>query len=413
MIVEKILAAYGLKKEVPKGSPTGSRFGSCTAQLQMLLYPAVFHPEPHPARAQMMFEEGHILEDWWGRAIAKAFEGERAATLLEQEPFYFPVPLQSGAQVDTVARKIEERLIWGRVRQKFAPPTIRVEEGRLKLRLLSCQDCDTKGREHGWPCGKRLGLVLDLDASILWCPTYIDGVFVGQDFVTVLEKKAVSNFAFRRALMGTMEYRNRCQLVGMVEAMGVDATWLVYRKETAHILELTYSKRVDRARVELVRPNGAREFYDLSKGEPADHEYDAAMTWTPFDEGLAEQIRERIRRVVMFTGDPTTLRREYGPTFTCPTCGGTGTQVNAKTTGLPLKGGPKPCGDCQGGFLEEARLPAFPCGYCAVVEACWGAAKPELRIDKKPIRWIQRAAYEASGLTFTAPESTHTEEETP
>lgn len=425
-------------KESGRGNPTGSKLGTCTAQLQQLQWRDLLNvpPAPWQPRSVMTVEMGRLLGGWMAGAVGQSFPGLFG---LKEQPFYLPIPYPDGIKADEVERvfraKIEERLrdnsrrLWGTAlgpKDKFAPP---------KVELLRGGQLKTTGISLGNPQKDWRGLVLEPRRRMLWTPVFVDGVLNHPEHgLAVVEDKTMSTPAFRRAVLGRMDYGYRCQLLAATRATGFDAAvWLCLRKETAHWAEITFLKKHAGVRVDLIRTSGVRETYmvaDADRGvlqrqlPPPDGEaaalppptvelnkfdaaWDTALVWTPFDEGaVLEQMHERAWRVVLSTADKGAegWLREYGPDFACPTCDGTGTQANAKTTGQPLKAGPKPCADCGAtGQLEEVELP-WQCAYCDVNGNCWGKAGVRLELDTRPHYLIKRDAYGASGLGFTPPE---------
>jgi hypothetical protein len=176
----------------------------------------------------------------------------------------------------------------------------------------------------------------------------------GHPFITVIEKKSQSNFAFQRAMTGNMGYAGRCQLVAIHRATKLPVTWLLYRKETAHRMEFYYDQGIAMPRLIITYSNGQQEaftpitdnidFVINSKGEavplPENNLWEAAEVFSPYDDSLFAEIQERVRHVLTFdpgvvreekageavklVADPAAFYREYGPDFTCCTCGGTG-----------------------------------------------------------------------------------------
>jgi DNA-directed RNA polymerase subunit RPC12/RpoP len=180
------------------------------------------------------------------------------------------------------------------------------------------------------------------------------------------------------------------------------------RKETHHLAELEYSRRITFRRLVISKLNGQSEEFFLHPEKrdpdlPADADWDLAHVDNPFEEGHLAAIQENIRRVLLFDGDAgpgsKDVHRQYGPDFHCETCGGKGLQVLAKGTRLPLKKGAKPCEDCGAtGNLDRAEL-GYPCSYCSVVSTCYPMSS--LEIDARPHRYINRVEFGKSGLTFT------------
>lgn len=454
MIIAAIRKLYEEGAEPSRGNPTGSRFGMCAAQSQLLRFPELSEPEPPSARRRMNFEAGDRIEAWWGEAIERAFPNVSGLT---QEPFYFPVPI-SGPDFDRLASACAMRQnalgmarLWGTVIPGFVPPSIAESEkpGRLKIRLIQ--------RDRDGTAPRKLGFVLDPDGGpMLWAPTYVDRVIKHPEYgLRILEKKSMSDWGFRRALLGRLDYGYRCQLAGFVKATGLDVVLLAFRKETAHLAELAYTRGTTGSRVDIFKLNGQVETYfargqeealsvsrpcpkcgqrqvpgpgceecggtgEIAAAIPGDQEWDIAQAWTPYDDALVAAIQERIRRVLLWDGSRAMLLREYGPSFLCPKCGGAGQRTcpQCKGTGkTPKKGNPcGPCGGamrvtcetCEGaGMLSETTL-GFPCSYCAVIHACWqrpeGSPLYRLEVTDKPKYIVARADWDAAGLTFTPPE---------
>lgn len=246
------------------------------------------------------------------------------------------------------------------------------------------------------PAGEEAGVCFHIEH-----PTHL---YVANDFVVT--HNSMSDWGFRRALLGRLDYGYRCQLAGLVKATGLDVVLLAYRKETGHLAELAYARGAAESRVDIYKLNGQVETY-FARGQdealetfrpcacggrtpdcgecggagqvkaalPHDQEWDLAEAWTPYDESLIHAIQERVRRVLLWDGSRATLWREYGPSFLCPKCGGAGKRTcpQCKGTGKTPKKG-NPCGPCGGAMtvvcetcagasiLAEAVL-GFPCSY--------------------------------------------------
>ena len=433
MIIEILREQYAerAKKESGRGNPTGSKLGACTAALQQMMWRDYTNPAPWQPRSVMTVEVGRLLGEWMSGAVGRAFPGLWG---LNEQPFYLPIPYPEDAKAAeveaTFKARVEERLsdnsrrLWGTLlgpKDRFVPPSVEVlKGGQLK----------TTGISLGAPKKDWRGLILEPRRRTLWTPVFVDGILNHPEYgLTVVEDKTMSTPAFRRALLGRMDYGYRCQLLAATRATGFDAAvWLCLRKETAHWAEITFLKKHAAVRVDLIRTSGVRESYivvDAGRNQiaPADAPsaiseklmkldqtmdglWDAALVWTPFDEGaVLEQMYRRAWRVILSTvEDLQRWDREYGPDFSCPTCDGTGTQTKAKTGGHPLKAGPKPCSDCGAtGQLDEVELP-WQCSYCDVVNHCYGPAGVRLEVDSRPHYRIRRDAWLASGLTFIPPE---------
>jgi hypothetical protein len=427
VILEHVRSLYlerAAKRGTAKGNPTGSQLGTCCAQLQQLVWRDRTKPELLQPRAVMTFEMGDEIEAWLSRAIGAKFPGLWG---LRGETFYCPLPFPDGipeAEILTAfAAKIGERLpdnsrrLWGTVVERFVPPKIEQIAGKLRVRGVGHGERDWRG------------LCLEPRTRTLWVPVSIDGVVLHKDYgLTLVEAKSMSNWAFRRALVGDMEYRYRAQLLGSIRATGFGAAlWLAFRKETMHAAEVAFARAATGAVVTLTALNGQKEAYHVKDPkrflvEPVgggaavkldrarDGQWEIAEVeapWSVFhDDRLLEDIRQRVFRVIL-SGPSGPWYREAGPpSFTCSDCAGTGVQKFRKGTAIPLKE-PKPCGACgKTGFVEERELPAFPCGYCSVAMTCWAPANVTRTIDARPHLLVRRADYERSGLTFVSPEPT-------
>jgi hypothetical protein len=436
MILEAILRKYEedpvlVKRRQPgRGNPTASQAGTCAAQLQMLRFPAWTHPEMRSVRSAWVFEDGDLHAAALKAKIEAAYPNRSA---LAEELFYFPVPI-TPEQERTLEGKIANRTLWGTIAPGFVPPLIQLATADRKARMRLAERDPRDGSRP-----RPMGFIVDPGTGMGWAPVYIDLVWSHpeQKRLMVVENKSMSRFAFRRALLGTMGYRERCQLAMIAEATGLDTMWFVKAKDTAHLCEIGFVSDVDRTTVTIRRSNGTKESYWVKDSERGiaesqatgqtvelreSEDWDIAEVWTPRDPTLLKQIRDRILTVLLFDPpeDPEArLRswaREYGPNFNCQNCGGTGVQTLKKGGDRePLKT-PKECEDCGGtvgtkkapgtpgsGKLDRARLSAFPCGYCSVIRACWPMAT--LEVGDKPVWWVTREDVEAKGLTFRTPEA--------
>lgn len=418
MILRGILSRYETDPAMVKrarpgtGNPTGSAFGKCTAQLQALRYPEISKPTGTRPRGLMTFENGDMIEKWWSEKIEAAYPGMSG---FAQEPFYFPTPVTQ-EQAEEIERRMKYRYgvpgaIWGRRVDGFLPPWIKAENGALTFRLMA-EDA------------KKIGFVLDRlsrgapvssdAAGTLWSPTYIDRAMILNGEVVAIEKKAVSSFAFKRMVLGIVDRMKMAQLAGIAEALQCNVVMLAYRKDTAHLLEIYFTRESNKTEVKILRSNGQEDSFMVDNGQLvgedgapstlADKDWDCGEIKSPYAPHLLEEIRARIIRVLLADPDQTTWRREYGPSFLCKVCGGAGTQTTRKGTRVLLKA-PKPCEDCSmTGKMETAVLPEFPCSYCNCVQSCWEGAGVRLEIvGNRPKYVVSRDKYEASGLTFYPP----------
>ena len=357
-VVDAIRKLYEVsdRRKPSTGYPTGSRLGTCTAQLQMLRFPEISTPEIAPIRTVMGWDEGHRTEQWFAEQLQLAYPD---LVGLRQELFYFPVPIVERGEVEELARQIRlpygsPARLWGTVRPGFKPPMIRMgEDGRVKLARLIERIPD---KRTGEPRPRPLGFIVDPAARLVWVPTYIDFALLHPHHgLLILESKSLSNFAFRRAVAGVLDYGKRAQLAGIRAATGCQTALIAYRKETHHLAEIAYLQGDGQSRVILTRPNGERVVY-FPEGEalrPADGsgpagwppdalwEQARAEVWTPTDPELLEQIHERVKRVLF--AEAGAWRREYGPEFFCHKCGGAGQRA---------------CRHCKGrGLTEKTKKP--------------------------------------------------------
>ena len=367
MLVDRIL--YDLDTPAPEdsgGNPIrGSRLGRCARQSAYMLYPSAYPPEPLPARSKLVFAFGDMVHELVRRHFRRVVPGQWG---MEEARFWLPVPLSTKA-AEAARLKIETGELPGYHLIRTAPPVP----------------------------GERVSLVLDLAGPVLYVSLHVDGIAdCGPVYgLAAAEIKSMTTAGFRRALAGHVDYSYRVQMAAAVEATALDTElYVAVRKDTCHLLEVLYSRRVDKVRVTFTKQSTL-----VAVREVEIDDWEAALVEHPFEPDLIEEARARVGRILLAT--PTRLpEREHAPDFTCRTCDGTGQQVNAKNTRLPLKRGPKPCEDChQRGRLEEAEL-TWQCRYCPWVWHCWKDAKPRLDFDKdaKPHIYVTRDAVLTAGI---------------
>jgi hypothetical protein len=421
MILDAVREFFAARERIQRGNPTGSRWGKCAAQLQMLLAPGLTHPTPLPFRSRLVMEHGGLIEDWIGERIEASYPG---ASGLTQSTWYLPVPLAQ-AEWERLAARILAGVQWGEVVPHFTPPSITWDRARDRHRI---RYAGTRSR----------GFLLDRSRLVVWAPVHIDRLLLvpGRTRPLVIEVKSLSTVGFRRALLGDFGYAERMQLAGIAEATGCDVLWLLFRKDTAHLLEVHYVRedptrptivtvtrtngQVDRFRVDATQAVWLRE--DDTTVPLDEMTWDEAQVWTPHQPETLDAIRERIRRVLLFDAEgqlpadaePAAVTalpwdREYGPDFRCPKCAATGLRTcgRCKGSGLTPTGkvhkacagrGTLICKDCGGEGSKAEALLSFPCTYCPVVRTCYPMATLEL--TDRPYWTIQRAAWLASGLSY-------------
>jgi hypothetical protein len=379
MILEKVIELYTAKgrERPPTGNPTLSRAGTCQAQLQGLITKA-WPPEPYRARSIITFESGDQTEQWFNRAIFQAFPNMHG---LQQEAFYLPISLDA-ADARRLQELIETRKRWGRVIPGFQRPKVEVitRNGQRRARfshLLPRRPDDPK-RPAGY------GFVLDSDAHILHAPGFIDCLWWSEELhaPVLVEIKSMSDFSFRRALTGELSYDKRAQLVCLCEATGLQAAQLLMmRKNTGHLLGFSYIKDAVGTRIQIRALSGEISTYvgvhsdnaDQLKTEggeivpvPHDSQWEVAAVTSPWDGGLLEECRERIKRVLLTEDDPQTFVREAGPSFVCQKCDGVGRRICSFCGGTRVSKRSKTGKPCKAaGCGEKNDLPStVVCDEC-------------------------------------------------
>ena len=193
---------------------------------------------------------------------------------------------------------------------------------------------------------------------------------------TVAELKSMSNYGFRNALQGKIDYAYRCQLNSYVVGGGLsNALWVCYRKETSHLLELFCSRTSKRSRRESSLPREGG-FKHTPESPIEEDEWQRAEVTHPFDPKLHEEVVARFRKVIHAT--PAKLPdREYGPKLVCEKCDGNGFYLTEKKQ---IK---KPCTACEEtGKILEPKL-GFPCSTCRFKKHCSPEAKLQIEVESR------------------------------
>ena len=192
---------------------------------------------------------------------------------------------------------------------------------------------------------------------------------------------------------------------------------------TGHLLGYSYLRDATATRVEIMSLSGEiTTYFGLNSSDadqlktvngevvpvPHDSQWECASVTSPWDTGLLEECRERIRRVLLTDDDPATFLREAGPSFVCQKCQGAGRKICVYCAGSRISKRSKKgatckvcmdsketpsmvtCDDCEGkGQLEEAEIPAWPCGYCSCSPLswrCWRSASATSRSVRRGSR---------------------------
>jgi hypothetical protein len=384
VIVERVLADLDIPDAERRGNPIrGSRLGRCARQSAYMLYPDAFPPEPLKARAKLVFRFGDMIHELVRAEFRRVLPGSWGA---EEMRFHFRVPL-STREAEQGIGKICRRELHGQVVPGF----------------------DERDVMRG-------GLVLVESEPALYVPLHVDGIaeLPGLGLATA-EIKSMATGSFRMALRGHVEYSYRVQMACAVDAAGLDTElYVAVRKDSCHVLEVVYSRKVSRVDVIFTKSSKVVEAVRLAGGDSDDNsDWESALVQHPFEPHLLEDARARVRRILL--ASPANLPgREYGPDFTCRKCRGDGARpcARCKRTGRtktnkpcgPCKGvGRAPCAPCKGtGKLEETELP-FQCSYCPFTWHCWRDAGVRLELDERPHYRIRREDFERSRITFAGP----------
>jgi hypothetical protein len=222
---------------------------------------------------------------------------------------------------------------------------------------------------------------------------------------TVAELKSMSNFGFRNALQGKIDYSYRCQLNSYVVGAGLNnALWVCYRKETSHLLELFCSRKITKVETRILTPSGG--WLRFTPETPIeDEQWERAEVTHPFDPQLHLEVLERFRQVIH--ARPSNLPdREYGPKLICGKCEGKGFYLTEKRQEK------KACTACnESGKIQEPRL-EFPCSFCRFKAHCWPRAQLKYE-GGKPVWVLPREVVEDTPVTHISQKLSPKEPELP
>jgi hypothetical protein len=392
-----------------------SSAGSCARRLAYAMFPERYMSEPMTPRRRARLFAGREFERLCLGVVQKMLPAHAAG----ETAFLWPIPVDADTLLMAMDKIREDRLS-GHVLPNMNPNLI------PRWRAA----CVDKGMS-------RLGgIVIDPVASTVYIPALSDGIvdasehYQGNLGMSTVEFKTIATAGFRKSLSGTIDYSYRVQSAVQVDAANLDThTLIFYRLETSHAIEVIYSKKAQGIRATFHLSNGSRLEKAAPIQEPAE-EWDEAQIHHPFEPHLLQQARERLQRVLRSTIDDLP-EREYGPSFVCRECDGQGIvkcaycdaegiakrskfkktkpgEPKIAKEGVPCKrsnGAPMlPC-DCDKGVLAVAEL-GFPCAWCPFLASCYPFAKMAIpdKAFSRPKVLIDRAQYEASGMTFRRPE---------
>ena len=364
MLIERVLDALDVPDPEDRvGNPLrGSRLGRCVRQSGYMLYPDLFPPTPLQARAKLIFRFGDMIHDLVREQFRRVLPGEWG---MEEERFHFVVPLS----VYLAGRALENPAL------------------RLSSR----------------------GLILDQATPALLVPLHVDGIADLPKYgLASVEIKSMSTYGFRRALAGDIDYPYRVQMATALDATGLyTQVFVSVRKDTCHMLEIVYSKRVSSVEIRVTKSSRMVEVMRVATGIEGD--WESVEITHPFEPILLSEARERVR--MLLASDRFTLPpREHGPDFICPSCvQGQASCRSCKGAGLRLSKlgkpsvckrcngvGQAPCEECVSGLLAEQPLP-WQCSYCPYTLTCYPGARLELtdrpryvlpRPEEPLVRWM-------------------------
>jgi len=173
----------------------------------------------------------------------------------------------------------------------------------------------------------------------------------------LIEFKSMSNFAFKRALKGEIDYDYLVQAGLYIAGSGYNIgefTWILYRKETSHLLELRISPFIDQMKI-MERED--QHFILMEK---------------PFDIKL-HPIIEKYKKILLLE----TLQDVINA---FPTAVNPGVCHNCQGTGQKEYGR---CRVCKGrGLLDPPFEIGYPCNYCPYWNICFPNAVLEFEEGK-------------------------------
>src|SRR5207245_3763005 len=115
----------------------------------------------------------------------------------------------------------------------------------------------------------RRGLVLNLAEPALYVPLHVYGIADAGSFgLASVEIKSMTTGSFLRALKGHVEYSYRVQMAAALEATQLDTQMVITcRKDTSHLLEVVYSRKVDAVRIQFTKQSRLIKLLEVRDGQ--------------------------------------------------------------------------------------------------------------------------------------------------
>ena len=182
----------------------------------------------------------------------------------------------------------------------------------------------------------------------------------------VLEIKSASNYVFRKAMQGIVDPEYLAQGAVYVYSGKFDfITWIFYRKETSHLVEIT-----------LVKDDKFMSQVYMQRPEKRIVVIEDIFN---FDFNL---VKEKYQKILSLKDPFESLKVFPEPVnhWACTNCSG---------TGISPAGGKK-CRRCQGSGVDPEPGLRYPCSYCPYFIYCYPDAILEWDSEFKPIIKIKK-----------------------